>query len=59
MKCYVKINLYMNLSSFFFKPQKKVQKTIEEYKQELLIKQGKDQFNTLIRKGLSIPVALL
>ncbi|MCX6782994.1 MAG: hypothetical protein NTZ20_03305 [Candidatus Levybacteria bacterium] len=49
----------MNLSSFFFKPQKKVQKTIEEYKQELLIKQGKDQFNTLIRKGLSIPVALL
>lgn len=48
----------MNLSSFFSNHKRKF-KTIEEYKQELLIKQGKDQFNTLIRKGLSIPVALL
>ncbi len=39
--------------------RKKAAKTIGEYKQELLVKQGRDQFRKLLEKGINIPVALL
>ena len=45
-----------------FKKEKKkvqVQKTISDYKMEILVKQGRDQFKKLIEKGINIPVALL
>lgn len=35
------------------------QKTLAEYKQEMLVKQGREQFRRLQEKGLSVPVALL
>ena len=44
---------------FGFKKQKKIQKTISDYKMEVLVKQGRDQFKKLIEKGINIPVALL
>jgi hypothetical protein len=34
-------------------------KTLEDYQQELLIKQGREQFKKLMEKGLSIPIVLL
>lgn len=39
--------------------RKVVRKTIADYKQEALVKQGREQFQTLIKKGISIPVVLL
>lgn len=30
-----------------------------DYKQEALIKQGREQFKTLLKKGLRVPVVLL
>lgn len=33
--------------------------SLEEYQQELLIKQGREQFSKLIEKGLSLPIAVL
>ncbi|MBI4078884.1 MAG: hypothetical protein HY429_01160 [Candidatus Levybacteria bacterium] len=30
-----------------------------DHKQEVLIKQGREQFRSLIRKGLQVPVVLL
>ena len=45
---------------FGFKKQKKApQKTVSDYKMEMLVKQGRDQFKKLIEKGINIPVALL
>ncbi len=44
----------------FFKLNKRgARKTIADYKQEILLKQGRDQFKKLVEKGLGIPVALL
>lgn len=37
-------------------PQKKI---ILDYKQELLVKLGREQFKRLLDKGLGIPVGLL
>ena len=34
-------------------------KTISDYKRELLVKLGREQFKKLLEKGLSIPVAFL
>lgn len=34
-------------------------KTLDEYKQELLIKMGKRQFEKLNRLGLNVPVSLV
>jgi hypothetical protein len=34
-------------------------KTISDYRMEILVKQGREQFKKLIEKGISIPVALL
>jgi len=39
--------------------RKKAAKTIADYKQEILVKHGKEQFRKLLEKGISIPVALL
>jgi hypothetical protein len=49
----------MKLLSFFSRNKKSSRKTIADYKQELLLKQGKEQFTTLLKRGLTIPVALL
>jgi len=38
---------------------KKNRKTIEDYKNELLVKQGREQFKKLLEKGINVPVALL
>jgi len=45
--------------SFFRLRKEKTRKTISDYKREMLIKHGSEQFKTLIKKGLGIPVALL
>lgn len=47
----MKINLFGN--------KKRARKTIADYKQEVLVSQGKEQFQSLLKKGLSIPVVLL
>ena len=39
--------------------KKTPQKTVSDYKMEILVKQGRDQFKKLIEKGINIPVALL
>lgn len=39
--------------------KKMARKTIEDYKQEVLLRQGKAQFERLLQKGLQIPVVLL
>ena len=38
---------------------KKVVRTISDYKQDILVKQGREQFKKLLEKGISIPVVLL
>jgi len=38
---------------------RKTAKTIADYKQEVLVKQGREQFKKLLEKGISIPVVLL
>ncbi|MCL5970744.1 MAG: hypothetical protein M1450_04570 [Patescibacteria group bacterium] len=44
----------------FLKIQKKpARKTIEDYKQEILLRQGREQFKALVKKGLNVPVVLL
>lgn len=39
--------------------KKAAQKTLEQYKEELLFKEGKDQFKALLQRGLRIPVSVL
>ena len=34
-------------------------KMISDYKQDALVKQGREQFKKLLEKGISVPVALL
>jgi len=34
-------------------------KTISDYKQDVLVKQGREQFKKLLEKGISIPVVFL
>ena len=38
---------------------KKSERTIADYKEELLVKQGREQFKKLLEKGITVPVALL
>jgi hypothetical protein len=38
--------------------QKAIQ-TIADYKQQILVKQGREQFKKLLEKGINIPVVLL
>jgi len=42
-----------------FKTVRRTKKTLSDYKQELLIKQGGEQFKRLLEKGINIPVVLL
>lgn len=50
----------MSLLSFLLCKNKKSKiKEVSEIKEELLFKQGKEQFSKLIEKGLQIPIALL
>ncbi len=39
--------------------KKTSRKTISDYKMEILLKMGRDQFKKLADKGINIPVALL
>ena len=39
--------------------KKDAQKTISNYRREMLIRLGREQFKKLLEKGISIPVALL
>jgi hypothetical protein len=45
--------------SFFKTNKKQIRKSLSDYKEDLLLKQGRDQFKKLVEKGLNIPVALL
>lgn len=52
----------MKLLISFWKSTKKTRRSRlfgADYKQTILLKQGKDQFEALVKKGLGIPVALL
>lgn len=42
-----------------FGKQKKVRRSIDEYKQELLVNQGREQFRYLLKKNLQLPVMFL
>lgn len=60
LTAYVKMCFDMKFSLSFLKLQKKpTRKTIEDYKQEVLLRQGREQFKALVKKGLSVPVVLL
>ena len=37
----------------------KNRKSLGDYKQDLLIKQGRDQFKKLLEKGINVPIVLL
>jgi hypothetical protein len=39
--------------------KKQNNKTLAEYQQEMLVRQGREQFKKLIDRGLGVPVALL
>ncbi len=45
-----------NLKSAF---SRKERKTIADYKEEMLLRYGSEQFRTLVKKGLGIPVMML
>ena len=54
-----KIQVGMKIGFFkLFKGEKTV-KTITDYKQEILVKAGREQFKKLLEKGISVPVVLL
>jgi len=43
----------------FYRGASKTKKTLIDAKQEILVKQGREQFKKLLEKGISIPVAFL
>jgi hypothetical protein len=45
--------------TFLGSKSKKAVRTISDYKQDILVKQGREQFKKLLEKGISIPVVLL
>jgi len=50
----------MKLFQKFFSTTRKIKrKTLSDYKREMLIRQGGEQFKKLVKKGLSVPVVLL
>lgn len=55
------IKCFKNMSLNFLKliKRKSVRKQIMDYKQEVLVKQGREQFKALLKKGISVPIALL
>jgi hypothetical protein len=44
---------------FSLKSLKNGKKSLADYKQDLLIKQGREQFKRLLEKGINVPVVLL
>lgn len=42
-----------------FKNADRAKKTLIDTKQEILVKQGREQFKKLLEKGISVPVAFL
>lgn len=53
------MKFFAALSTLFAGRKKAVRKTIADYQQEVLVRQGRVQFEKLMQKGLSIPVVLL
>jgi len=51
--------MFLTMKFSLFKSKKAERKTISDYKQELLVKQGREQFRSLVKRGLSVPIALL
>jgi hypothetical protein len=47
------------LSILIGKNKQQKRKTLEDYRQELLVTQGREQFKRLVEKGLQVPVVLL
>ncbi len=47
------------LQSSYAKATEDKVKTVDDYQREALVKQGREQFQKLMDKGLSVPVALL
>lgn len=45
--------------NIFASKRKSAVKTVSDYKQDVLVKQGREQFKKLLEKGISIPVVLL
>ena len=45
--------------NFLGNKNRKTVKTISDYKQEALVRVGREQFKKLLEKGISIPVVLL
>jgi len=43
----------------FFGNANRARKTLLDTKQEILVKQGREQFKKLLEKGISIPVVFL
>lgn len=56
----VRISLRMKLIMFLLGKEKKEQRrTIAQYQQDMLSRQGREQFKKLVDRGLGIPVASL
>ncbi|MGH7246242.1 MAG: hypothetical protein ACREGI_04910 [Candidatus Levyibacteriota bacterium] len=53
------MNIIATIKSILSKQPQTVEKPIADYKQELLFRQGKEQFEKLLQRGLRVPVALL
>ena len=58
MTTYDTIPLDMKFN-FLGNKNRKTVKTIADYKQEALVRVGREQFKKLLEKGISIPVVLL
>ena len=55
---YAKMRIRM-IINFLSIGKKRAVRTLGDYKQEILIKQGREQFKKLLEKGIRIPVVLL
>jgi len=51
--------MLFGFKSASWRKKKTNNKTVSDYKMEILVKQGRDQFKKLIERGINIPVALL
>jgi len=51
--------MFLIMKFSLLKSKKAERKTIFDYKQDLLVKQGREQFKSLVKRGLSVPIALL
>lgn len=47
------------LTVFLTKKKESSLKTVDDYQREALVKQGREQFESLMEKGLNVPVAHL